>query len=446
MTNSIMINRKKRVKYLIIILIWLIVWELVSIMLGNSILLVGPAEVISTLMKKVITLSFWSSIGTSFLRIASGFLTGAFLGVILGIASYKWRTAEEFLMPLMAFLKAVPVASFVVLFLIWWHSDVLSVAICVCVVLPQIYVSIVQGLKNTNVELLEMAKVMGMHPLDKMHYIYRPAVRPYLEGALKIAASLSWKSGVAAEVIGTPDSTIGEALYMSKIYLDTSGVLAWTVVIILISVLSEKALLYIFDLYNLWIPKCYATHELLDKYEREKSAEIVLQNICKSYDGIKALEDFSARYTCGDNVCYDWPSGKGKTTLLKILAGLEKDFDGEILGLDNRRVSMLFQEDRLCEDYSAIINVAMTCGNDKVAKKLLLKLLDLEDIYRPVKELSGGQKRRVALARALGRNADIYLFDEPYNGLDADNREKVKLLIEDITKGKICVIASHIDA
>ena len=143
----------------------------------------------------------------------------------------------------MALLKSVPVASFVILALIWAGSANLSVLVAFLVVLPVIYVNTVAGLKSTDRKLLEMAKVFFMTPWRRIRYIYIPALVPYLKSGCQIALGMSWKSGVAAEVIGVPDHSVGEKLYMAKIYLNTADVLAWTFVIILVSALFEWAAL-----------------------------------------------------------------------------------------------------------------------------------------------------------------------------------------------------------
>ena len=467
--TSIMASKNRYIKYIIISAIWLIIWEAASLLIHNSILLTGPLEVLITLLEKCTTLSFWAIVGMSLLRIAIGFTIGSALGLLLGILSYKWALVEDFLKPLMAFLKAAPVASFVVLFLIWWHSDRLSVAVCICVVMPQIYVNFLQGLKNTDPLLLEMAYVYNMHPLNRYHFIYRPAVRPYLEGAVKIAATMAWKSSIAAEVIGTPATTIGEALYMSKIYLDTSGVLAWTLAIIIISVLCERLVLMAYRRYNDWVPSCVAASSqaraanaklqraavnMQGAHENVPSTNepVVVNGLCKSYESAEGaganlvLDNYSASFEADSTNYLDWPSGEGKTTLLRILAGITSADSGKISGLEGKSVAMLFQEDRLCEGYSAITNVAMVCGDENAARDILLMLLTDEDIYKPVAELSGGQKRRVAIARMLSVNADLLLVDEPYNGLDAKAREGVRELIEELGNGKIRIISSHISA
>jgi len=435
-------RNSKYTKIILIALLWLIIWEVVSLCLHNEILLVGPTEVLVTLARDSLSFSFWKSIFNSLFRIGTGFISGVALGLLLGVLSWKWKILEDVLKPFVAFLKAAPVASFVVLFLIWWHSDVLSIAICICVVLPQIYVSVLQGLNNTDGKMLEMADIFKVHPVDRLHYIYRPSVRPYLEGAIKISAGMAWKSGVAAEVIGTPDATIGEALYMSKIYLDTAGVLAWTVAIIIISGICERIILKLYALYNSWEPGCI---KRVTTNKSPKDTAIELMGLCRTFDDKKVIDNLNIRYEANNIYELNEPSGSGKTTLLRLIAGLEKEDAGKIcIFPDNAKVSMLFQEDRLVEEYSAIKNVAIACGSEEDARWSLLKLLDEDKLKQPVKNLSGGERRRVCIARALSKPGDILLLDEPYNGLDDVNRKKACDYIESVKKGRVVIVASHI--
>jgi len=437
--------KKKAVRGIIVIIIWLAIWQIASLFVHNSILLVGPFDVIVTLFHKLCQLDFYLSIATSFVKITIGFLTGAMAGVLLAIIAWKNDFIADLLKPLMAFMKAAPVASFVVLFLIWWNSSILSVAICICLVMPQIYVSVYTGLESTDQKMLEMAQIFELSVIDRVHYIYRPQVGSYLKSALKVSAAMSWKAGVAAEVIGTPENSIGNSLYMSKIYLDTAGVLAWTLVIILVSLICEKLLLVLFEKYESHEFACAGSKAGKPGKRPEK---LTLTAIKKAYGERQVLNDFSEVYLSGNIYKYDWPSGEGKTTLFRIIAGLEKSDDGVIDPL-GYSLTMLFQEDRLVEEFSAVTNVSLVCGNkSKAAKERAVEVLSIflseDELYRPCKTLSGGQKRRVAIARALLKDGDIAIFDEPFEGLDDENRTIISKIIEDFANDRIVLVASHI--
>lgn len=224
-------------------LFWLILWQLASMAVGNAILLVGPAEVIQALLSQIFTVDFWLTVASSFGRILFGFLAAFFLGLALGAAAWRFPFAGELLEPFMGSIRSVPVASFVILALIWIGSGYLAVFIAFLVVLPIIYVNTAAGLSSADCRLLEMAQVFRVPALKRIRFIYLPALAPYLKSGCRTALGMSWKSGIAAEVIGLPSHSIGEQLYYSKLYLDTAGLFAWTLVIILVSALFERGFL-----------------------------------------------------------------------------------------------------------------------------------------------------------------------------------------------------------
>lgn len=225
------------------ILFWLIFWQAGSMIVDNSIILVGPLDMIGALVIQLPALEFWKTIAYSFGKISMGFLSAFFLGILLGSGGYRYPLLRELLEPVILLMKSIPVASFVILALIWVGSRQLSVLISFLVVFPIIYVNTIAGLESTDKKLLEMARVFRISTWKRIRFIYIPALLPYLISGCRVALGMSWKSGIAAEVIGVPASSIGEKLYMAKIYLSTADLFAWTFVIIIISALFEHVFL-----------------------------------------------------------------------------------------------------------------------------------------------------------------------------------------------------------
>lgn len=429
----------KKLRKAIIIFCWFLVWAIVSRIIQNKILLAGPMETLQALGRLVTTGSFWNACLGTILRIAIGYLAGMLLGILLAVFSAGRAWLEEILAPVITMMKAVPVASVVVIFLIWWGSENLAVAISFFMVLPNFYLNTLEGICSTDRKLLEMAKVFSMPARNQFFYIYRPTLRPFWDSAIKLSVGMSWKAGVAAEVIGLPERAIGEQLYMSKIYLETDKVFAWTLVIILLSQFFEKLCLKLWTVIQAWEPGCKSV-AYESKLERKT---LSLQDVSVSYGEQQVLQDFSATYEPDKLYVLDSPSGSGKTTLLRVIAGLTKPDAGKV-ETGGQKVAMLFQEDCLCEEYSALKNVELVAISRSAAKEHLLQLLEESDIHKPCKELSGGMKRRVALARAFAAGADILLLDEPYNGLDEENRMHVARYIEENGQNKVVIMASHI--
>lgn len=238
-------NMKKK---LLIVAGWLAAWQLLSLLVHNPILMAGPAETLQALAELAVTAEFGESLAFSFLRIVGGFLTGSAAGILLAYLADRKKLLGEILSPLVTVLKSVPVASFIILALIWFGSGALSFVISFLVVFPILYLNTQQGLQSLDEKLLEMAEVFHIPSASKLKYIVLPGVYPFLQSGFALALGMSWKSGVAAELIGQYKLSIGNQLYMDKITLDTAGVFAWTVVILLVSWLFEKAFLALFRL------------------------------------------------------------------------------------------------------------------------------------------------------------------------------------------------------
>lgn len=224
---------------LLAVAFWLVAWQLLAWAVDSRIVLVGPLEVLAKLGSLVVTAGFWASVATSLGRIGLGFLGGVACGLVLAALAARSRVVRALLAPLMGALKAVPVASFVILVLLWVSSRELSVVIAWIMALPIVYTNVLEGIEQTDAGLLEMAEVFGIGALERARMVYLSQVLPYFRAAVSLALGLSWKAGIAAEVIGLPDLTVGEHLYDAKVYLDTPGLFAWTVAIVVVSVALE---------------------------------------------------------------------------------------------------------------------------------------------------------------------------------------------------------------
>ena len=225
------------------VVFWLAVWQIASMVIHQDLFLVSPVRVVVRLGQLVTEGFFWSSIANSLLRIGGGFLLAVVSGVVLGALAARFRRVQELLAPLMLAVKSIPVASFIILALMLFSSRHLAVLISFLIVLPVIYTNVLAGIRSADRQLLEMARVFRIPAARRIRYIYLPQVLPYFLSACTVALGLSWKAGVAAEVIGMPEGSIGEQLQQAKIYLNTPDLLAWTVVIVLVSLGFEKLFL-----------------------------------------------------------------------------------------------------------------------------------------------------------------------------------------------------------
>ena len=239
---------RSRLVKILAVLFALGLWQVVAMLLGHDLLLVSPVKVLGRLATMWLEPGFWRPIGFSFGRIAAGFFLALALGSLLAVAAGRLPLLETFLWPFVITIKTVPVASFIIISLIWLSAGRLSSFIAFLMVFPVIYSNVLQGIKSTDVQLLELASVFRVPWRRRLPYIYLPHIRPYLISACSVALGLCWKAGVAAEVISIPTGSIGEMLYTAKIYLNTTDLFAWTVVIVLISVSFEKLFLWLLRL------------------------------------------------------------------------------------------------------------------------------------------------------------------------------------------------------
>ncbi|WRS28319.1 ABC transporter permease subunit [Oscillospiraceae bacterium MB08-C2-2] len=225
------------------IALWLLCWYLASKAIKQEMLLASPVSVAKTLLGLMSTGSFWSSVAFSLSRVVAGFGLAFAAGILLAVGAYRSRAMAVFLRPFMGIINAAPMASYIILCLLFLSSRSLSICISFLMALPIMYSNVLTGLQSTDQKLLEMASAFGVPPLRQMVYIYFSQLMPFLVSACSLSLGVCWKSGISAEVIGLPLGSIGEQLYQAKIFVDAKTVLAWTVMVIAISFLLERTFL-----------------------------------------------------------------------------------------------------------------------------------------------------------------------------------------------------------
>ena len=243
---------KKQNVHLWAVAFWLIVWQLAAMALHaayphGALLLPSPVSSLARLISLAGTAVFWCAIGTSSMHILGGFLLSCALAVVLAALSARFSRVKELLAPLVAAVKTVPVASFIILALIWLSSRTLPLFIAALMVFPPVYLNVLEGIRRTNADLLEMAHVFRVPFSRTLRGIYLPQVLPYFRAAVSVALGLCWKAGTAAEVIGLCSVTIGELLYTAKVYFQSAELCAWTVTIVAVSVVFERLFLALVD-------------------------------------------------------------------------------------------------------------------------------------------------------------------------------------------------------
>lgn len=465
---------------------WILVWQSVVMILdkksgnamGGTLLVASPFETVKTLVTLVQSAEFWRAVGYSFAKIASGFFLAVVTGVICAVFASVSGVVRALLNPVLRLIKAVPVASFIILALFWLSSSKnLSILISFLMVLPVIYTNVLQGIESTDRELLEMASVFRLSVGKRIRYIYIPAVMPYFVSACSVGLGFCFKSGIAAEIIGLPSDSIGERLYEAKLYLLTEELFAWTAVIVLVSVVFEKAVMLLVKTLARILAGDVKTGDAVGKdtvepQENEEAVEVYVSGaeasgepqealqgvveklsvnptpesfglfgVTKRFEDKTVLQDFSLSVEQGKAVALMGASGCGKSTAGKLMLGLLSADKGEVRR--PTRIGAVFQEDRLCKEFDAVTNIAIVTG-DREAAEAALAEVGLADIKgKPVAMLSGGMKRRVAIVRALLSDGELLVLDEPFTGLDAENKQQVEKYVKDKLRGRSVLLITH---
>lgn len=223
-------------------LFWLAIWYIVSASVGSELLFPSPAVTLRTLAVLARQSDFWLAVGYSLMRILVGCALGIFAGTLLGIATAMSRVLYELFTPLLTVVRSTPVASFIILALVWLKRSNVAIFIAFLMVLPILWGNVSRGIRECDRDLIEMAKIFGFSRTDKLKKIYLPSISPYFFAGCSTALGLSWKAGVAAEVLSLPAHALGSELYYSKVYLETPTLFAVTLVVVLLSLLLESLL------------------------------------------------------------------------------------------------------------------------------------------------------------------------------------------------------------
>lgn len=230
-------------KALAILAFWLGIWALGAWRLGKPLLLPAPWQVAKCLWRLMGQGVFWRSAGASLLRVLLGSAIAVVLGVVLAALTEAFSWAQRLLSPLLTVIKSTPVASFIILAILWMGRDEVPVFIVVLMALPVIWSNVAAGIHTTSPALRQMAKVYRFPLLRRLRRIWLPSVMPYFLSGCRTALGLAWKAGIAAEVLTVPSSSIGKMLYVSKLNWEVEELFAWTATVIVLSLVIERGIM-----------------------------------------------------------------------------------------------------------------------------------------------------------------------------------------------------------
>ena len=239
---------RKSIKFLLILLFWLGVWELVALAVGQELFMPTPISVIVCGAKLIVTSLFWHTIAISIFRIVLGTLIAIILGALLAIITSRSKILYDLFYPMLTIIKATPVASFITLALIWMGSRRLPVFICALMVFPIIWAAVSDGIVAIDKKHKELAQVFGFSLKKRFKLIYIPTIAPYFLSACKTSVGLAWKAGVAAEVLAVSPDSIGKQLFNARTYYEIPELFAWTITVIVLSLVIEFIMTKLFEL------------------------------------------------------------------------------------------------------------------------------------------------------------------------------------------------------
>ncbi len=246
---------KKIGRALLVAAFWLGVWALAAHRFGKPLLFPSPLSVLKTLGELLQTKQFYIATGTSLINILLGTLSAILFACILAVITSRIRFVRDLIHPVMAVVKATPVASFIILMLLFLGPIKVPAFITFLIVLPIVWTNLDQGIENIDPQLSEVARMYRFSLLKRLRILILPSVKPYFLSACKTAIGLAWKAGVAAEIIAMPPQTIGTMIGEAKLYIMSAEMFAWTLTVVLLSLAIEFGVSYLFAKLNSFKPQ-----------------------------------------------------------------------------------------------------------------------------------------------------------------------------------------------
>jgi len=417
---------------------WLAVWVFAAALVAQPLILPGPGAVVVALLRLVCDAGTWAILAGSGARILGGLALAAVCGGLLAGISSRSQAFVRLVAPALSFVKATPVACVVVLLLIWLGSA--RVAAVFLMALPGVYFSLVEGLTQADKPLEQMFRLHGVRGWRLFCAHTWREVLPFVLSCARAVIGMSWKAGVAAELIGMATGTVGERIYQAKLLIETADLLAWTVLVVAASRACERVLVWLLRASGpaawraaVWAHGRGTRGRSGDPAGAGAAAELALA-VGDRAPWAPALDGLVLNVPAGGRICVMGTSGVGKSTLLALAAG------------ECAPCSMVFQDVRLVEGASALDNV-LVCADARVdassAAALLRLLVPGVDVHARVAELSGGQRRRVEIARALLCPRGAVILDEPFTGLDTAARDACAEIVLDLLDGRMLLLATH---
>ena len=421
-----------------------VAWQLLSWQMAQPQLIPSFPDLIRALLRLVYTPGFLVSIGTTCLRACVGLLLSLAAASITAFLLNRSEAIRFLFMPWLSLLRSVPVISFILLALIFLNPEMIPLLIAFLTMYPLLTENLLKGLMNRRDSWKILARQFHLNAWNRLFQINYPQLKPYLFSGLASAVGFGWRAIIMGEVLSQCVDGIGKRMKEAQVFIDVPELIAWTLVAIVLSWLTDKLISRLSD----WQPSVRYRHSAVELQAVSlQPSDICLTDVSYSY----GVHHMNIVLKAGKIYALSAPSGQGKTTLLQLLNGTLRPISGEISCLPGQTAN-LFQEPTLLPQLTAKENI-MLGGSAYYDRAILeqqsLRLLAAFQLEKQAEmypaALSYGQQQRVALARALMFPAGLLLLDEPFNGLDVELRQLVaRFLVEwQQEKQATVVFSSH---
>ena len=419
-----------------------VAWQLLSWQMAQPQLIPSFPDLIRALLQLVYSPGFLVSIGTTCLRACVGLLLSLAAASITAFLLNRSEAIRFLLMPWLSLLRSVPVISFILLALIFLNPEMIPLLIAFLTMYPLLTENLLKGLMNRRDSWKILARQFHLNAWNCLFQINYPQLKPYLFSGLASAVGFGWRAIIMGEVLSQCVDGIGKRMKEAQVFIDVPELIAWTLVAIVLSWLTDKLISRLSD----WQPSVRYRHSAVELQAVSlQPNDICLTDVSYSY----GVHHMNIILKAGKIYALSAPSGQGKTTLLQLLNGTLRPISGEITGLPQQTAN-LFQEPTLLPQLTAKENIMLGGAayyDRAILEQQSLRLLTAFQLEKQAERypaaLSYGQQQRVALARALMFPAGLLLLDEPFNGLDVELRQLVaRFLVEWQQEKQVTVVFS----
>lgn len=421
-----------------------VAWQLLSWQMAQPQLIPSFPDLIRALLRLVYSSGFLVSIGTTCLRACVGLLLSLAAASITAFLLNRSEAIRFLFMPWLSLLRSVPVISFILLALIFLNPEMIPLLIAFLTMYPLLTENLLKGLMNRRDSWKILARQFHLNAWNRLFQINYPQLKPYLFSGLASAVGFGWRAIIMGEVLSQCVDGIGKRMKEAQVFIDVPELIAWTLVAIVLSWLTDKLISRLSD----WQPSVRYRHSAVELQTVSlQPNDICLTDVSYSY----GVHHMNIILKAGKIYVLSAPSGQGKTTLLQLLNGTLRPISGEISCLPGQTAN-LFQEPTLLPQLTAKENIMLGGAayyDRAILEQQSLRLLVAFQLEKQAEmypaALSYGQQQRVALARALMFPAGLLLLDEPFNGLDVELRQLVaRFLVEwQQEKQATVVFSSH---